>query len=116
MNFRPDIDPVEQTRDATSSAPGKVMAGDPAVSASGVDLGIDAEPTGTPADAGPPASRNTRLRFGSSFRESAGLTHSWRIPSSRTRAASETSGFKLRNLARRPIFRQRDPAFSACLG
>ena len=37
MNFRPDIDPVEQTRDATSSAPDKVMAGDPAVSASGVD-------------------------------------------------------------------------------
>ena len=60
MDSRPEIDPVEQTRDATSPAPGKVMADEPAVSASGVDLGIDAEPTGTPAAAGPPASRDTR--------------------------------------------------------
>lgn len=60
MDSRPEIAPVEQTRDATSPAPGKVMADEPAASGSGVDPGTDAEPTGTPADSGPTASRDTR--------------------------------------------------------
>ena len=60
MDSRPEIDPVEQTREATLPAPGGVVADEPAASASEAKLGTDTEPTGAPGDADSLEHRDTR--------------------------------------------------------
>ena len=63
MNSRPashPVEQVEQTRDETLATPGRAVSEEPPASASGADLGTDAESAGSPADADPPTSRDTR--------------------------------------------------------
>ena len=60
MDSRPEIDPIEQTREATLPAPGGVVANEPGASASDADLGIDAEPAGSPDDADSLGHRDTQ--------------------------------------------------------
>ena len=60
MDSRPEIDQVEQTREATLPAPGGVVADEPATSASEAKLGTDTEPTGSPGDADSLEHRDTR--------------------------------------------------------
>ena len=60
MDSRPEIDPIEQTREATLPAPGGVVADEPAASAIDADLGTDTEPAGSPGDADSLGHRDTR--------------------------------------------------------
>ena len=60
MDSRPEIDPIEQTREATLPAPGGVVADEPAASAIDADLGTDAKPAGSPGDADSLGQRDSR--------------------------------------------------------
>ena len=60
MDYRPEIDPIEQTREATLPAPGGVVADEPAASAVDADLESDTEPGGSPGDADSLGPRDTR--------------------------------------------------------
>lgn len=60
MDSRREVDPVEQTQGATLPEPGRVAADEAAASASGADLGIDTEPTRSPADEDPPEGRDVQ--------------------------------------------------------
>ena len=60
MDSRPEIDPIEQPREATLPAPGGVVADEPAASAIDADLGTDPEPAGSPGDADSLGHRDTR--------------------------------------------------------
>ena len=60
MDSRPEIDPIEQTREATLPAPGGVVADEPAASAIDADLETDTEPAGSTGDADSLGQRDTR--------------------------------------------------------
>ena len=60
MDYRPEIDPIEQTREATLPAPGGVVTDEPAASAIDADLETDTEPAASPGDADSLGPRDTR--------------------------------------------------------